>query len=442
MKLDLVTFVLPAFASTGSRLSRGSSGVTPWALPMSAGGAGTESETPLTSTLQISQLMYEFQDLRTIVSTHEKYFNMDLTESEKEEVGIVEFNTPALVDTRNSAANPFPAAKLKNPVSAAAVLEFLKLNTNYIRHEEGSNMEFVPSGDNTELPFTAKKLTALQEKFDADIAEFDDEFANNGLKSTLVYSIVVNRKSKRITVVFRGSVTPKDWLVDLRFFSSTPKIIQDFTGDGSIKIHKGFSGYLLDDTVAEGEAKIDQIISVLKELYAYKDEAAGRDYSDYSLYVTGHSLGGALTQLLGFVLAGSKKADFIPKPIIAISFASPVVGDSKGFLKAHQDLEKAGKLRHIRVSNQNDVVPGCALGYTQTGVNMHAEEGKKMEIGYSNPKNVLTQLNLGSIARHNLEGEGSYYSRLYCKNGKGELLNAKELEKSIDQLYADYAGIE
>jgi len=36
-------------------------------------------------------------------------------------------------------------------------------------------------------------LEALKGKFDADIIEFDDDEANKGLKSQLLYGIVVNR---------------------------------------------------------------------------------------------------------------------------------------------------------------------------------------------------------------------------------------------------------
>ena len=117
----------------------------------------------------------------------------------------------------------------------------------------------------------------------------------------------------------------------------------------------------------EGKSKFYQILATLKELYAYKDEEAGRDYSDYDLYVTGHSLGGALAQLLAFTLAGSKDSDFLPKPVTAISYASPQVGKS-GYLRAFEKLEKDGKLRHIRVSNEGDVVPVAPsklLGFKQ-----------------------------------------------------------------------------
>ena len=66
-----------------------------------------------------------------------------------------------------------------------------------------------------------------------------------------------------------------------------------------------------------------------------KDSESGRDYSDYELYVTGHSLGGGLAQLTGFALAGSEKCTNIPSPITTISFASPTAGDEE-YNKAFQ----------------------------------------------------------------------------------------------------------
>jgi hypothetical protein len=55
-------------------------------------------------------------------------------------------------------------------------------------------------------------------------------------------------------------------------------------------------------------------------------------------------------------------------PVIAITFASPNVGDEL-FNKAYQRLEKKGLVRHIRVSNAGDIVPVSVpgFGYTQTG---------------------------------------------------------------------------
>ena len=197
----------------------------------------------------------------------------------------------------------------------------------------------------------------------------------------------------------------------------------------------------MTDIKEEGEkSKLDQIIEVLKEVYAYKDEE--EDYSTYDLYVTGHSLGGSLTQLLAFLLAGMKETEFIPKPIVAVSFASPVVGNKEFFL-AYQDLEKERKLRHIRISNENDIVPGTpGLGYIQTGVNIHVQD-KKAEVGYPNTKTIISQMSPNFIARHSLEGDKCYANRIYKKDAKSDkLLNSDILSMSINELYENYAHLE
>jgi hypothetical protein len=77
-------------------------------------------------------------------------------------------------------------------------------------------------------------------------------------------------------------------------------------------------------------------------------------HSDYKLYVTGHSLGAALSTLFTFRAA---HYDGIPNmPVVNISFASPYVGDWK-FQEKFIELEKEEKIRHLRVSNEDDVVP-------------------------------------------------------------------------------------
>ena len=51
----------------------------------------------------------------------------------------------------------------------------------------------------------------------------------------------------------------------------------------------------------EDEPKIEQIINVLKEVYAFKDESNGRDYSDYKLYITGVSQTSRLSSFLSSI---------------------------------------------------------------------------------------------------------------------------------------------
>lgn len=402
---------------------------------------------PLESTLQMSQLMYSFSDLRKLVGLHElKFQEEDISESEIKKRDIVEFVHPELVDTRDSPTNEFKNTKLRAPVTSAGILEFLEKNQKWFEQGEGEDIKFIKEGDNAEPIYMVDKLKNLA-GFDADIVEYDDEGNPNSklkLRGTeLVYAILINRTEERITVVFRGSVVLKDWFVDLNFRKTTPDQVKAFT-DKKVLLHDGFSDYLLEKANRRDEkCKFDEILDALREIYD-KEE-----YKNYGLLVTGHSLGGALTQLLSFMLAGSPEANFIPKPILGISFASPVVGDMI-FREVSEDLEKERKLRHIRVSNENDVVPGTPPSipfvpgtFTQTGVNIHVKPGAKAEVGYRTSKSVLGQLTwwwpFQSISCHSLELEDSYKSRLYCKDESGKYLNEELLGKSVRELYEENA---
>lgn len=186
--------------------------------------------------------------------------------------------------------------------------------------------------------------------------------------------------------------------------------------------------YLFDVDKDSQVSSFEQIKKDLASIY--------KKYPNYQLFVTGHSLGGSLAQLTAFMLAGHAETTFIQKPVIAITFASPVVGN-RGFLKTFKELENANKLRHIRVSNRHDVVPCAGTGFMrfkQTGVNLHVKDGK-MKVKYLNPKSLFSQFRSDSLHSHFLYGEGCYKSRLFRDENK-DILNM-----TIDELYEKYAGI-
>jgi hypothetical protein len=145
----------------------------------------------------VSRLVYYFAEIRDIVKKHEMHFNLTpgLTEEDKKLKQLVAFDTPSLVDTRESAYNPFPAAKLKNPVTFSAVKEFLKRNFQYFKQTDiTSAPEFVYEGHNKDPIYMIEILEKMTATFDADIVEFDDKFATEGFRDTeLVYAIIVNR---------------------------------------------------------------------------------------------------------------------------------------------------------------------------------------------------------------------------------------------------------
>ena len=73
----------------------------------------------------------------------------------------------------------------------------------------------------------------------------------------------------------------------------------------------------------DGKQKYNEIKQDILDLYT-KDGCEG-----YDLCITGHSLGGALSTLVAFELAASRKLEphLNGKSIINVSFASPYVGD-------------------------------------------------------------------------------------------------------------------
>jgi hypothetical protein len=181
--------------------------------------------------------------------------------------------------------------------------------------------------------------------------------------------------------------------------------------------------YLLDEDVAEMDlsvkemddrrpGKYGQILRDLEACYNHEDEFGIKVHEGFQLYVTGHSLGAALSTLLAMKLSCSwylhEKVKNIPKPVINISIASPYVGN-QGFVDATARLEQVGWLRHIRVTNEGDVVPVSPPKrflyntvyepYVHTGCNVHLT-GTSYEIAFGVERTFASQLSWSSVERH------------------------------------------
>lgn len=117
-----------------------------------------------------------------------------MNDRQRKKKKIVAFDTPALVDTRFSADKQFPSTKMNNPVTAVAIKEFLDRNKKFFKQGRFEDPEFIQAGTNEDPIWMAEVVEDLGASFDADIVEFDDKFANEGLsKTALVYSMIVNR---------------------------------------------------------------------------------------------------------------------------------------------------------------------------------------------------------------------------------------------------------
>jgi len=175
-------------------------------------------------------------------------------------------------------------------------------------------------------------------------------FVDDNADKELVHAVVVNEARKRITLIFRGSVTQQDFIQDAKCAQkkvdnpaahiSSPPVTT------TINVHSGFYEYLFKVNKTTRKPRIETIREDLRKLI--------RQYPGFHIYCAGHSLGGALCTLFGFYAASD---DTIARngPVTIVSVASPYVGNIK-FRLAFQDLERKKRLRHLRIANAEDMV--------------------------------------------------------------------------------------
>jgi hypothetical protein len=193
--------------------------------------------------------------------------------------------------------------------------------------------------------------------------------------------------------------------------------------------------YLFNETVdsddAVGTTKYDQIMNDLKSLLV--------KYPDYKIFVTGHSLGAALSSVAAFYFACD---DDLPKPISCINFASPRVGGWEVF-QGVQHLEQTKKLRVLRTMNENDsvtTIPFWRYWHSGWQINNYDSgwfnKNPKPEIEYLNPLD-------SSWKRFVKTWTNSFVSNLNLGYDHGDYIGRIELAKnyleetSLNALYMD-----
>ena len=271
------------------------------------------------------------------------------------------------------------------------------------------------------------------------------------------WAIVVNRTKKTLTVVFRGSVDIQDWIANIQL-QMVDCDLPGYTSDENIgesmkygRVHKGFYKYLFSKTKAgrngDTKSKGEEIVGMLRGLLEKPI------YKDYSIVVTGHSLGGSLSTLFAYRCACLD--EFGSTMITNVSFASPLVGNAE-FRAKFVELERKRKIRHLRISNYQDVITltfpaslptwrGIET-YKHVGMNIRLYDGDDLFApsyrrfypkdgdllhGLRNTVhgNILLVLFFGLIWKHSLD---EYKNRLSHKDTK------KYLESlTLEQLYDD-----
>ena len=190
------------------------------------------------------------------------------------------------------------------------------------------------------------------------------------------YAITVDKRLKRVLVVFRGAITAQDWKSVLNQSMETiPNPVKDdYEGKkAKIRVYSGVHQYLFRVRKDTGTTKYQEIANLA---HKYGVDMIG---DDYRLFVTGHSLGCALTNFFCF-FASTEERFTRNGPVQAIAFAGPYCG-GHSFADSFRHQERNKKLQYIRVANDADMVPrlpsnfsigrrGCKWRHVGIGVTM------------------------------------------------------------------------
>jgi hypothetical protein len=168
-----------------------------------------------------------------------------------------------------------------------------------------------------------------------EIIKFIDD-----LDTDLQALVLLNKLDKIIYVIFRGSDSKLDF-----YYNSMKKRKKIMN---NVSVHSGFFNQLT--TNKSCDILINQVQTLLQSFPTYK------------IHISGHSLGGALATLFGYILSFSTY-----NYITIVSFASPRVGDKRW----KRDFQKRN-IKHYRISNRNDIITAFPLIlYKHVGENIH-----------------------------------------------------------------------
>jgi triacylglycerol lipase len=221
-----------------------------------------------------------------------------------------------------------------------------------------------------EDPITCEKWARAQ-GFDEDF----DFFSSTGVTKNSDTQGFIAQNQQTILIAFRGTQPkqPVDWLSDFEASHET-------WGHPIGKVHKGFYEAL--------RAVWGQAIGGKKIL---PERLLNR--GDRAVWITGHSLGGALAEL-----AAAQAALVNHVPIQGVyTFGQPRVGDD-AYARAVHD---AFGTRIVRFVNDRDIVPRVpffGMGFRHYGSEIFFDHHQKQEDGKPSVENLAAALRLARLA--------------------------------------------
>lgn len=366
---------------------------------------------------------------------------------------------------RSGAANS-SIENLEAPMTAEKMIEMIALNKDAL----------IATGNYKNLD---NKLADLQKKHVKrrgmpSLVEFVDNKANK----EMVHAITINDSKKRITVVFRGSVTTTDFMTDAKIVhKNVENPVRKTLPNASetVDIHTGFYEYLFKLNKETKKTRYETIIETIKKLLM--------ENPGYSLYCTGHSLGGALCTLFGFYAAADEEIQsLLSDSVHVISVASPLLGNIE-FLLAFQLMERKKKIQHLRITNAEDLVTlgpmvaptplsmvsplaaavsGNQNSYKHCGIQLRLKEGKNGNPPthrFKYPLDHATDDQVSKEFENRIQDGRKFFQSLKlavskdfvkvlnyhsCDEYESRLIACKEdlTSRTIDDLYADKSIVE
>ena len=238
----------------------------------------------------------------------------------------------------------------------------------------------------SELSYYSKEDNSPDvEAIKSTLHSIDEKFSDvQGFSNKSSQGIVINHEDF-IVAAFRGTDEIADWLDNLNV-SSQPSALGN--------IHTGFYKALMDIW--------PQMKSCIRSFRRALDDHPGK-----SLWLTGHSLGGALATLAAATLIEADETFYG-----AYTFGSPRVGDR--VFARNFNVEVKNKV--FRFQNNNDLVsriPTRMMGYSHAGSFVYISEGGQLntDIGLwyrfiDTVKGVIADIGekgLDTITDHNIQ---------------------------------------
>jgi hypothetical protein len=216
------------------------------------------------------------------------------------------------------------------------------------------------------------------------------------LENRFMGSLWINEESKTLVVSSPGSRSLGDYGID---FWASEASFKD------AKVHSGFFYYSC--------MVYSQTVTTLKSVYGSLEK-----FKDYEIFFTGHSLGGAMSNILSWMALRGDEFQFPhSNQVKVVSFGAP-----RAIKRSTIQSHPLNYLNHLRFTNPNDVVqslPYGWMGYKHHGVRWDIDFDKEMKIGrpwYLTISPVITILKRLK-RRIRFEHDANYY----VEKGKQEL---------------------